>query len=89
MRSVLVSQTARRQLDDLPPKERRRLVKALAELGEDPLRPRPGCDIRKLEATEPAKDRLRVGDWRAVYLVENEDVRVIEVFRRGRGYRLE
>ena len=89
MRQVLVSRTVRAQLDDLPSKERRRVVRALAALGENPLAPRPGCDIKKLEATEPAKYRLRVGDWRGVYSIEPEVVRVIELFRRGRGYRLE
>ena len=89
MRQVLISQTAKRQLEALQSKERRRVVKALLVLGEDPLRPRPGADIKKLEGTDPPKYRLRVGDWRAVFLVESREVRIIEVFRRGRGYRVE
>lgn len=89
MRRVLVSETARKQLDDLPPKERRRLVKALGALGDDPFRPRSGADIKKLEGTDPPKYRLRVGDWRAVFWVGDDEVRVLEIFRRGRGYRLE
>jgi mRNA interferase RelE/StbE len=89
MRQVLISQMAKRQLEALPSKERRRMVKALLVLGEDPLRPRPGADIKKLEGTNPPKYRLRLGDWRAVYLVESGEVRIIEVFRRGRGYRVD
>lgn len=89
MRRVLVSETARRQLDDLPAKERRRLINGLNAMGEDPYRPRPGADIRKLEGTDPAKFRLRVGDWRAVDFVGENDVRVLEIFRRGRRYRLD
>ena len=88
MRHVLVSQTASRQLNALPANERRRLVKGLRALEEDALRPRPGADIKKLEGTEPPKYRLRVGDWRAVYAVSDKEVRVLEIFRRGRGYRL-
>jgi mRNA interferase RelE/StbE len=83
MRQVLVSETARRQLDEFPGKERRRLVKALAVLAEDPFRPRSGADIKKLEGTDPPKYRLRVGDWRAVYWVGDDEVRVVEIFRRG------
>jgi len=65
------------------------VVNALSALGTDPFRPRPGCDIKKLEATDPEKCRLRVGDWRAVHLVTTDEVRVVEIFRRGRGYRLD
>jgi len=89
MRQVLASDTARRQLDDLPPKERRRLVRALHALAEDPFRSRAGADIKKLVGTDPPKYRLRVGEWRAVYWVGGDEVRVVEIFRRGRGYRLE
>src|SRR2546428_11675717 len=31
--------------------------------------------------------RLRVGDFRVVYVVEERPVKVTEIFRRGRGYR--
>ena len=89
MRQVLVSDTARQQLDGLPPKERRRLVQALHALAEDPFRPRAGADIKKLIGTDPPKYRLRMGQWRAVYLVGGGEVQVVEIFRRGRGYRLE
>jgi mRNA interferase RelE/StbE len=89
MRQVLASDTARKQLDDLPSEEKRRLARALQVHAEDPYRSRPGADIKKVEGTDPAKYRLRVGDWRAVYWVGEDEVRVLEIFRRGRGYRLE
>lgn len=31
--------------------------------------------------------RLRVSDFRAVYVVEERQIKVTEIFRRGRGYR--
>jgi mRNA-degrading endonuclease RelE of RelBE toxin-antitoxin system len=43
-------------------------------------------DIKPLTATSPKKHRLRVGDYRIVYFVEEKTVRIIEVFIRGRGY---
>lgn len=89
MRRVLVSRPALSQLDALPSKERRRVVRGLEALGEDPFTPRSGCDIKKLEGGEPPKYRLRVGEWRAVYAVTPSEVRVLQVFRRGHGYRIE
>ncbi len=84
---VLLSETAVRQLRRLPPDVRKRIARGLRELGEDPFRARPKADIRGLEGTEPRKYRIRVGDYRAVYSVAGENVKVIEVFARGRGYR--
>ncbi|MFQ6128840.1 MAG: type II toxin-antitoxin system RelE/ParE family toxin [Thermoplasmata archaeon] len=84
---VLLSSTAARQLRKLTERERDRIVKALRNLGEDPLTARPRADIRVLEGTAPKKHRLRVGPYRVIYAVTGTDVRVIEVFRRGRGYR--
>lgn len=84
---VLLSETAVRQLRKLPTDVRKRIANALRVLEEDPFRARPKADIRILEGTEPRKYRIRVGDYRAVYSVAGEEVKVIEVFVRGRGYR--
>ncbi|MFQ5910506.1 MAG: type II toxin-antitoxin system RelE/ParE family toxin [Thermoplasmata archaeon] len=84
---VLLSSTAARQLRKLPKRERDRVVKVLRRLEEDPLTPRPGTDIGALDGTDPKKYRLRVGPYRVIYAVMSTDVRVIEIFRRGRGYR--
>ncbi len=40
-----------------------------------------------IKGTEPVKYRLRVGDYRVVYIVVRSEVKVIEIFVRGRGYR--
>ncbi len=84
---VTLSETAVRQLRKLGKAERDRIARALRVLEEDPFRPRPKADIRVLEGTDPGKYRLRIGDYRAVYAVVGPEVRVIEVFARGRGYR--
>lgn len=84
---VTVSETAARQIRKLPVKAKQRIVRALGVLREDPFRPRPRADIRLLEGSEPRKYRLRIGEYRAVYTVIGNEVRVIEVFIRGRGYR--
>ncbi len=84
---VTLSETAVRQLRKLPKGERVRIARALRVLEENPFRTRPRADIRVLEGTEPQKYRLRVGDYRAVYAVVGSEVRIVEVFTRGRGYR--
>jgi len=84
---VTLSETAARQLRKLSKDNRNRIAKALRVLEEDPFGPRPRADIRIIEGTEPRKYRLRIGEYRAIYAVERDEVRVIEVFIRGRGYR--
>jgi len=84
---VSLSETAVRQLRRLPKDAQGRMTKALQVLEEDPYRPRPRADIRPIEGTEPKKYRIRLGVYRAVYAVVGREVRVLEIFTRGRGYR--
>ncbi len=87
MNSVLVSGTFQRQFRALPASVKRRVRAALKQLEDDPVTKRPKVDIKALRDTSPPKHRLRVGDYRIIYRVDGKVVRVIEVFRRGRGYR--
>jgi len=84
---VTLSETAARQLRKLHPDQRNRVVRGLRVLEEDPFRPRPKADIRPIEGTDPKKYRIRIGDYRAVYAVIGREVKVLEVFARGREYR--
>ena len=83
---VLVSRTFQGQFDKLEDAVKKRVRCALAELVVDPYKPRPKADIKVLENTNPQKYRLRVGDYRVVYVIEQKYVKVIEVFHRGKGY---
>jgi len=84
---VTLSETAARQLRKLPQEIRNRIAKGLRVLEQDPFRHRPRADIRAIEGTEPRKYRLRIGDYRAIYAVVGREVKIVEVFIRGRGYR--
>lgn len=86
---VLVSGTFQRWFDGLDAELQDRIREGLEALQEDPYEPRSGADIRPLTNTQPTKHRLRVGEVRIVYHVDEEEdiVRIIEGFRRGRGYR--
>jgi len=61
----------------------------LKKIEQDPFTRRPGIHIRKLSGFHLRRWRVRVGDYRIIYHVEGEVIKVIEVFPRGRGYRFE
>jgi mRNA interferase RelE/StbE len=69
-------------------KTRSRIVKALRVLQNDPFQPRSGADIIRLMGTRGRQDlfRLRIGDYRAIYAVEDSVVYVTDLFHRGKGY---
>lgn len=81
---VELTRIALRDLRRLDPPVRQRVQEALGTLAEDPHRP---GQLRKL--TGAPEWRLRIGDWRALVLLD-ESARVIQVTRvlpRGRAYR--
>jgi mRNA-degrading endonuclease RelE of RelBE toxin-antitoxin system len=81
-------------------KELRRLWKAgrsdvverfrskLDPLAQDPQTLRPGLDIRRLSGIKLPTFRLRIGDYRAVYEVDERErvIRITALFRRRGGY---
>ena len=74
-------------LDELQESDKDRCEESLKMLEDEPFRSRPKCDIKKLKGKDKEMYRLRVGDHRFEYFVENDKVWVVEAFRRGRGYR--
>jgi mRNA-degrading endonuclease RelE of RelBE toxin-antitoxin system len=77
---------AERQFRRLPPDIRRRFLDTFDRLAEDPFRPRPGCDIRNLKG-EPGARVVRVGAWRALYVVREGHVFLTWIEPRKRAYR--
>lgn len=87
-RRVLLSKTAARQLERLPANATRRIRERMRVLERDPLRPRPGADIRVLWAhDDPPLYRLRVGEYRVLYFVLPAEVRITEIVHRSQAYR--
>lgn len=82
---VLVTRAADRQLARLPQPMRRRVEAGLHQLKEDPRRSRPGADIKMLRG-DVGQYRLRVGDYRALYVVEGQTVWVTGVVHRSHAY---
>lgn len=77
-------QSAKKELRKLPESARRRILAAVAGLGEDP-RP-PGC--RKLVGGEGAY-RVRIGSYRVIYMVFGSGllIEIIRVADRKEAYR--
>ena len=85
---VLLSRTAVAQLGLLDIKQKNRVKSNLEQLEDDPFRRRSGADIKRLIThDEPPLYRLRIGDYRAIYLVLDHDVRVTEIIHRSKGYK--
>lgn len=82
--AVRILPAALRALERLPPKDQRRLRRRIDALAEEP---RPdGC--RKLAGGD-AEWRIRVGDYRVIYRVQDAEliVLVIRVAHRREVYR--
>ncbi len=82
---IMIHPRVHKYLDESGEKER--LIKHLQELADDPYNHRTGIDIKKLKGKKHEMYRLRVGDHRFEYFVEDNKVWIDNSFRRGRGYR--
>jgi len=73
---IVIKLSAVRELKELPKKDVKRITTKIAKLAKDP-RPH-GCE--KLSAQE--KYRVRQGNYRIVYLVEDDDL-IVQIFKIG------
>ena len=81
--SLLIKRSAARELEALPPKDRRRIVRRIQVLAATP---RP-VGAEKLTGEE--KYRLRQGDYRILYTIDDAEraVVVVRIGQRGDVYR--
>jgi mRNA interferase RelE/StbE len=80
MYQVVIDRYAQKQLEKISPPHFNRLIKAITQLSDNP-RP-PGC--KKLTA-RPGY-RIRVGDYRVIYTIEDK---MLKVFVIDIGHRRE
>jgi len=80
---VLLSETALRQYKRLPSEMRKRVKSNLAELKNDPYKKRSKADIKKLKGPKRDYYRLRIGNYRALYVVEEKKVKVAKILPRS------
>lgn len=86
---LIYSATFLQRYRKLPTDLQEKIRSTLKKIEQDPFTRRPGIHIRKLSGFHPKRWRVRVGDYRIIYQVEDDLIKVIEVFPRGRGYRFE
>ena len=81
MYRIIIKKPAKKFIDKLPLNEKRRVVEAIERLPE-------GEDIKRLKGHADLL-RLRVGDYRIIYTVDNGEliVCIIDAGNRGEIYR--
>jgi len=84
---TFISKTALKQLNMLERSIRKRIKSAIKQLEISPFEHRPKADIRKLyKLTKHEFYRLRVEKYRIVYSIDGNNVKIVKIFRRGKGY---
>jgi mRNA-degrading endonuclease RelE of RelBE toxin-antitoxin system len=83
---VLVSRTFQKKFNRLQKSIQNLIRKTLKELEKDPYISRPNCDIKLLKDTKPKKYRLRMSDYRFIYIIKGKEVKVIDLLKRETGY---
>lgn len=82
---IMLHPRVKRYLDESGEKER--LIEHVKAIAEDPYNKRSGADIKRLKGKKYEMYRLRVGEHRFEFFIDDETVWIDNVFRRGRGYR--
>lgn len=83
---LLVSKTFQKKFNQLEENIQNSIRKTLKELEKDPFLSRSKCDIKLLKDTQPKKYRLRIGEYRIIYVIESEKVKIIDLLKREIGY---
>ena len=82
---VMLSPDAQKYLDSLGKKRAENIKKHLKELEKDPFKPRAACDIDIVAGSgRPPMYRLRMGEFRAMYFVEDHAIFVTDLFPKKR-----
>ncbi len=82
--SITISKQARKQLRDIPRKDRLRISGVIELLGDNPIPP------KALKLTNRDGYRLRVGDYRIIYIFNSNRliILIINIAHRSAAYQL-
>jgi mRNA interferase RelE/StbE len=83
---VLVSKTAIRELNELEEIDQERIKDKLRELSKDPHNSLNHLDTKKLVGTKRTYYRLRVGEYRVIYFIEDMTIKVVRIATRSDVY---
>ena len=67
--------------------EKGKIIKHLKKLSDDPYHSKSGVDIKKLKGKKHDMYRLKIGDYRFEYFIDEGKVWIDNAFKRERGYR--
>jgi mRNA interferase RelE/StbE len=83
--SVLVDRRLEKDLGDMPKHITKRFLGLLDEFEKNPTRPRPGFDVKPLKGFPGNTYRLRIGNYRVLYSVNEErrEVRITTIAHRS------
>jgi mRNA-degrading endonuclease RelE of RelBE toxin-antitoxin system len=78
--NIILAAAASKTIRRAPPKDQKRLLATLAAMQQDPF----GGDLVRLQGTQPAGWRRRVGSWRILFDVypDRRLVAVADILRR-------
>lgn len=83
--AVALRNKADRAIGRLGESLRDRIYAGLQALKENPLHARPGADIKMLRG-DRGQYRLRIGEYRVFYVVDDKTVYVTDVLHRSHAY---
>jgi len=85
---VLVDERVEKDLKSVPKYIIKKFIAVLDELEIDPIRIRPGVDIKTLKG-HPDIYRVRIGSYRILYSIDFQEkvVRITTVVHRKKAYR--
>jgi len=86
---VLIDERVEKDLEKISKYVVERFLKLLDEFEKNPIRPRSGFDVKPMERYPGNTYRLRIGKYRVLYSVDNENkkVRITTVQHRGDAYK--
>ncbi len=82
---IFIHPRVKKYLDESGEKEG--LIKHLKKLTDDPHNKRSGADVKRLKGKKHDMHRLRVGNHRFEYFIDEGKVWIDNAFKRGRSYR--
>ena len=85
---VLVDERVEKDLEKVPKYVVEKFLRLLDEFEKNPIRPRSGFDVKPMEGYPDNTYRLRIGKYRVLYTVDNDNkkVRITTVQHRGDAY---
>lgn len=83
---VLLSNTAAKEFKTLPRIEQDRMRDSLKELAKDPYNNSHRLDTKRLSGTNRVYYRLRVGNYRAIYFLDESVVKIVRIATRSDAY---